>query len=632
MVKPVPLKYNLFIRQKNFFLMGGVLALISGFGVSQIIPTRFVAQSLIQYQSPQEYSDLQAFISKELLYYKSDNFGIQILEKLNPLKNLKISREQKLSLLNQKLKIYSPPNAASLKITYADNNAAEAKRMVNAIAALLLIDHNKRNPEVAPSAPKAPEQMPKRENKVTIENNNDVLRDYQLFLKEKTALEAQIDNLKNNLGVPTKGTSIPALTNSSYLRELEYKLHKAHEKHNTLALRYGPKHPKVISAQTEINNINNKIALGSDRIIKPLLLLLKSKLSELKELEAKLVNYNEAKTNFIEVSLPSEQIISAVTSKIELTAPKPFIAAKANFSTQFNKPIIHFLSILAGIILFLLFYLLAYLRDNRLRQHIFAAQEIEYHFNLPCDAMIPKVPYSACVTEIGAYILNNPTTAVSESLRAYCLKLLQFKKLHKKSEGIVISLASCLPNAGKSLLSLWISRILAKNGYKIILVETDLRRAALSTLIENKPHATLDEYLTDNCALKDIIYHDDLTTADIIAARNTPHSAAELLGNKKFETLIKTLKKSYDFIIIDTVPVLSVSDSLPAHALSDKILFIIPWGKARYELVHKGLQQLEKTNFKKISFILNNIDVKKHSKMGYNDTYDLYAEYIPLEA
>jgi Mrp family chromosome partitioning ATPase len=101
----------------------------------------------------------------------------------------------------------------------------------------------------------------------------------------------------------------------------------------------------------------------------------------------------------------------------------------------------------------------------------------------------------------------------------------------------------------------------------------------------------------------------------------------DILGSQKMRSLIAELRASYDFVVIDSAPLLGVTDSKVAALLADKVLFVAQWEKTNVETARNGLQHLFEVRAPLAGAVLTQVDIKRHAMYGYGDVGQYYGKY-----
>ena len=161
----------------------------------------------------------------------------------------------------------------------------------------------------------------------------------------------------------------------------------------------------------------------------------------------------------------------------------------------------------------------------------------------------------------------------------------------------VIAITSCTPNEGKSSVTLNLALSLAEAGKKVILIDADLRKSVLvgRTKVRGEVKG-LTHYLSKQAPMIDVICSTDVKNLHIVYAGPVPPNPAELLGGKYFREMLVSLRKVYDYILIDTPPLGSVIDSAIIAEESDGAIMVIETGVISYRFAQDVKGQLEKSN------------------------------------
>ena len=187
----------------------------------------------------------------------------------------------------------------------------------------------------------------------------------------------------------------------------------------------------------------------------------------------------------------------------------------------------------------------------------------------------------------------------------------------------VIAVTSCTPNEGKSSVTMNLAVSLAEAGKKVLLVDGDLRKSVLVGRTKVKGMSKgLTHYLSKQASLIDVICSTNVPTIHMIFAGPVPPNPAELLGGKLFKEMISSLRKIYDYILIDTPPLGSVIDSVVIAEECDGSVLLIESGVISYRFAQEVKEQLAKSNCPILGVILNKVDM---FKQGYYGKY--YGKY-----
>ena len=193
----------------------------------------------------------------------------------------------------------------------------------------------------------------------------------------------------------------------------------------------------------------------------------------------------------------------------------------------------------------------------------------------------------------------------------------------------VIMLTSTTPNEGKSSVSFNLAVSLAEAGKKVIFIDADLRKSVLVGRYKiNKSVKGLTHFLSGLNKFEEVMYATNVNNLHVVLSGPVAPNPTELLGNKTFKTLIKVLRESYDYVIIDTPPLGSVIDSAIVAQECDGTVFVISANSVSYKYAQKAVEQINKTDCKILGAVLNKVDINNNAYYGkyYGKYYGEYGE------
>jgi capsular exopolysaccharide synthesis family protein len=188
----------------------------------------------------------------------------------------------------------------------------------------------------------------------------------------------------------------------------------------------------------------------------------------------------------------------------------------------------------------------------------------------------------------------------------------------------VIGLTSCIPNEGKSVVSLNLAVSMAEAGKKVMFIDGDLRRSTLIGRCNiDKSVKGFTHYLSGLNTIEEVILQNYLEGLHIIFAGPVPPNPSELLMNQKFSEIIQQFRQIYDYIILDTPPLGSVIDSAIIAKQCDGMIMVIQANQISHRYAKLVKTQLEMTGCNILGVVLNKVKVKKEN---YNSKY--YDKYL----
>ncbi len=190
----------------------------------------------------------------------------------------------------------------------------------------------------------------------------------------------------------------------------------------------------------------------------------------------------------------------------------------------------------------------------------------------------------------------------------------------------VIAITSCMENEGKSMASFLLAQSLAEADKKVLLIDADMRKSVLLERygVESKVMG-LSQLLTGMAAIEEVLLATNYRNLHMIFAGPTPPNPSELLEGKMFSNLVTSLRRVYDYIIIDTPPVGMVIDGAIAAQVCDGVVMVIRANGVSNKFAKDVKQQLERVGAKVLGVILNRVPEK--SPGGYYKSYGAYGGY-----
>ena len=310
--------------------------------------------------------------------------------------------------------------------------------------------------------------------------------------------------------------------------------------------------------------------------------------------------------------------------KAASTSPKCEIIDAAYNPTKFpmspKKPIIYLASLILGLLVPFSIIYVKELLDNKI------------HNKLDLEKLVGSTPVLAEIPSMGknASLVNkNDRSVLAESfriLRTNIDYLIQSKNNGRKNN--IIYVTSSVSGEGKTFLASNLALIFANTEKKVLLVGADIRNPKLYTFFDapkekgNKrtKNTGLTEYLTSDIKIKDIVkptvYGE--TELDIIYSGKIPPNPAELLMSDKMRILLEEVSETYDYVIVDTAPMVVVTDTLLISKYSDQLLYVTRAGSTENKVIQHPIHLKEEGKINNLSFIVNDVP---EADLGYGGKY-----------
>lgn len=191
----------------------------------------------------------------------------------------------------------------------------------------------------------------------------------------------------------------------------------------------------------------------------------------------------------------------------------------------------------------------------------------------------------------------------------------------------VIEITGCVPNAGKTEVSMNLAMSFAELGKRVLLIDADLRHSVMAKDFRIKGNSMgLSQYLSGIASLDDVVGETNIPNMDLILAGKVPPNPAELLGGKRFAQLIDIARANYDCVIIDTPPLANVVDAQIVATQVDGVALVIEVKSVSRNMVRRIIEDLQNTGTPFLGIVLNKVNFDDNGAYGkYYGAY--YGKY-----
>ncbi|ADL50329.1 CpsD/CapB family tyrosine-protein kinase [Clostridium cellulovorans] len=215
----------------------------------------------------------------------------------------------------------------------------------------------------------------------------------------------------------------------------------------------------------------------------------------------------------------------------------------------------------------------------------------------------------------------DPKSVISETYRTLRTNI-QYANIDGDLRSIIITSSS--PSEGKSTTVANLAIATAQTGKKILIIDADLRKPSVHKKFGISNQLGLTNVLTEQCEIFSAIQKSEVRNLYILASGPIPPNPSELLGSKKMQNLLDLLKSKFDMVIIDTPPVLAVTDSQILSTEVDGVILVAVYGKTDKKALIKAKERLDKVDANLLGSILTRVPA--NSKNGSSYYYYYYGE------
>lgn len=429
--------------------------------------------------------------------------------------------------------------------------------------------------------------------------------------------------------------TIPAVLGHPLIQQFKAEQAKAQAKVEELSKRYGPRHPAMTGAQSELSAASGSLRGQVEQIVAGIERNYQLAMANENSLQA---SFNANKSQIQDISRKEFQLrelqrevdgnralydtfmtrLKETAATADLESANARVVDPATVPSEPIKPkktlivaIAALLALFAGVGLTLLL--------DALNNTFKSTEEIENRLNIPVLGILPQLKMQER-SELARMFTSDKDKSFSESIRTIRTGVVLSGIDHPHK---VMVITSSIPSEGKSTVSVNLAFALGQME-RVLLIDADLRRPTLAKSF-GFPVGTpgLANLIAGTARLEECIQHVD--GIDMLSAGTVPPNPLELLSSPRFAKALEVLKNKYDRVIIDSPPTQAVSDAIVLSTFADSLLYVVKSASTHIPLVEKGVGQLLQNNAPIKGVVLNQVDIKKAKRYGYS--YGGYYDY-----
>lgn len=400
----------------------------------------------------------------------------------------------------------------------------------------------------------------------------------------------------------------------------------------------GQAHPRVIQMTKQMNSLKTNIISNARSAAQTYSIKANNLSRQLAKSQSKLYSTAGNSRALNEISRDQDNMASVyqylirkreeAQIKAASTSPKCNIIDSAynpsSSPVSPKKPLLYLTALIMGALVPFSVIYARELLDNKL--HSKQGLEKLINFRAPVIAEIPSLGKQ------DKLIRKNDRSVLAESLRILRTNLdYLIKPIDKGEKANVIYVTSSISGEGKTFLASNISLILAKAEKKVLLIGADVRNPKLHTILDidqeeddnvkKRNRRGLTDFLSNKSIGIEKIIHKlnvDDTALDIMYSGKIPPNPSELLMNKRLELLLDEVSLNYDYVIVDTAPMVVVTDTLLISDYADQIIYVTRAGFTETSIIQHPVNLMKEEKIKNLSFVVNDV---KQADLGYGGKY-----------
>lgn len=273
--------------------------------------------------------------------------------------------------------------------------------------------------------------------------------------------------------------------------------------------------------------------------------------------------------------------------------------------------------------------------DSRLRN----PEEIETTTHVPVLGVIPhaesfsrkvrkdpndkmRFPRNGATPEALRVMLSSKNSPVMEAFKAVRTSLLLSRP---DNPGKVFMMTSALPHEGKTFSSLNLASALAQNGGKVLLVDADLRRGTLSRNVKQSSTFGLSQLLFHDSGERAYRPIEEIPGLTFLAAGSSPPNPSESLGSRKMAALIDKWREEFDFVVIDSPPILAVTDAVVLSPSVDGVIVVVRFAVSTRQSIIRAIRVLSDVQAECFGMLVNAMDLGSSDYYYYAGAYGYHG-------
>lgn len=637
--------------------------------LEKLVDEQFGVRAIVEYEERLENAPM-----RQLALSLPEDWRVALrLDDSELLNDPEVTKEQayefKLGQLRRNLGVRQSGRSRVIIIAYESGSPQEAARIANAAAQLYIDEQISRKTQGTSQASdwlkervlELEEDLRFTEQKIEdyrIENNlageSQVSVDTSRMMNLTTMLiearterqdkEVRLDYIRELQSQDDNLQSLSEVINSPLMFQLLNQENLLDRELAELLSVYGERHPQVLDLRAEQAKLAERVNQETENIIRNInneIVVLRGRegsiQNEINGLEGKADLASRAEVELRSLESQAEATRTLYEGFLqrlkEVEEQQTFVEADARIIQQAKVPST---PSSPGPVLFggvgfvaatLVGLLLAFARE-RLDNSVRSGKELEREFGVPAIGLVPFLKRSEIKKKKPhEYLLAKPLSVYAETIRTIYTNL-RLQAIDREIN--VIQVTSAVPAEGKTTLAVSLAAGLAQAGFRTILVDLDLRHPSVYRELPSARHGLLLDYLMGDCELPDAILQDEKLGFDVItlsATTGRPPNPTRILSSARTKEMLYQLRGAYDYVVVDSTPVLGVTDSKLAMELVDTVLFVVKWEQTSFDIAADAFKELQSVGADIAGVVVTQVDMHKHATYGYGGIDNYYSKY-----
>jgi exopolysaccharide transport family protein len=468
------------------------------------------------------------------------------------------------------------------------------------------------------------------------------VEDLSKQLIEARAKRVEAEHTYNQVAGALKGgasaaalETLPAIQRHPLVLRLKETEGDAEKRLNEASRRYGPEHPKMVAAESELRSAREnlrrqiasvaqtvtreyEVARANEQAVERALTAAKADIQDLNRKEFQLSSLERDVTTTRQlyemfVQRLKETNISGEMQSAIARVIDPAVVPESPSGP--NRRLIVGLSVLGALLLGLSLALLVERLDNTVK----TSHDVEAKLGVPALGVVQLTRVKRG-EQLERLFLEDPQTSFAEAIRTIRSAVL-LSALDSAKKIVVVT--SSIPEEGKTTIAANLALALGQVK-KTLLIDADMRRPKIGRILGGRQALLgLSEMCAGSAKLEQCVYPVANTQVQVLPSGKVPPNPQELLASQRFEQIFAQLAGMFDIIVLDSPPVQLVSDALVLSRLATEVVYVVKADETPYPLARQGVRKLLRINAPVIGAVLNQLDVVKADK--YYGEYSGYG-------
>ena len=433
--------------------------------------------------------------------------------------------------------------------------------------------------------------------------------------------------------------SVPVVLKSPIVQQMKVAEADAEKRLNEASKRYGPEHPRMIQARSELEGAKENTRKQVEVVVGGLAKELEQARANESAVERALaqsksdiqgINRKEFQLGILEREVQQNRNLydmfvnrlKETNAAGDLQSTIARVIDPATVPSSAFAPDKKQIVTVAAAVTLIVAALLALLLD-RLTNALNSTSDVENRLGVPALGVLQKIKgfqKKGFVSELAFF--NDTQSTFAEAVRTVRTSVLMsaLDEPHK-----VVVITSSVPEEGKTTLSFNLACALGQVK-KVLLVDGDLRRPKIGKLVgRDSKLPGLADLVAGHAQVSQCVFFDERAGIHLLPAGTVPPNPLELLSSKRFEDVVTKLKEAFDIVIIDSAPLQLVSDAQVLSQFATSVIYVVKADSTPYQVAQNGLKKLRRVNAAILGVVLNQLDLEKAEK--YYGEYSGYKSY-----